>query len=211
MRRFWQLSLFLIMLILPVRAEASVHTAALVIDSGANGEYTNRLLDGLYDRGLHATFLLQGSYVQQNPELVQRIVEEGHEIACKGFSGKSMAHMSRRTIAQELLEFRALLPEGCGMKFLYPPGGISDGVRQVAEVRQLALLGWSVSADVSQTAVQDGDIVHLQDASEQSVQQALALLDVLMEKDFDLCTVSALAKGKNVSIRPGKIYKEFYP
>ena len=53
--------------------------------------------------------------------------------------------MSRRTVASEIMDTQALLPEGCEPVFLRPPGGCcSDAVRQVAEARQLAILSWSV-------------------------------------------------------------------
>ena len=51
--------------------------------------------------------------------------------------------MSRRAIGQELMESRDLLPEDCDPVFFRPPGGfVTDGIRQVAQVRQLALLSW---------------------------------------------------------------------
>ena len=61
--------------------------------------------------------------MQQYPELTERIYQEGHEIGLHGFTHNSMASMSRREIAKELIDSQALLPEGCHPVLLRPPGG----------------------------------------------------------------------------------------
>ena len=145
MRRFLALLFSFSFLVLPVEGAADSKYAALTFDDGPSGKYTRQLLDGLYDRGVQATFLLCGYRMQEYPDITQRIFEEGHEIGYHGYSHKNMKGLSRRDIAQELLDSQALLPEGCSPVFLRPPGGCcSDAVLQVAQARQLAILSWSV-------------------------------------------------------------------
>lgn len=221
MRRIFAVFLSLSFLMLPVRASETKYVA-LTFDDGPSGQYTAQLLDGLYDRGVHGTFLLCGYRVAQYPELAQRIYDEGHEIGFHGYSHKTMKTMSRRAIAQELMDTQALLPQGCRPRFLRPPGGcVSDPVVQVAEARGLPILGWSVDprdwatndAAAIETAVldkiQDGDIVLLHDMSESSVKAALDIVDQLLEEDFEIVTVSELVRVRNVRLIPGKVYKAF--
>ncbi len=221
MRRFLAVLLCLSLLPLPVRS-AEVRYVALTFDDGPSGKYTRQLLDGLYDRGVKATFFLCGYRIQTYPDITQRIFEEGHEIGCHGFSHKSMEKMSRRDIAAEIADTQALLPQGCVTRFLRPPGGVSsDAVRQVAEVRNLPILTWSVDSKDWATKdaaaveaavlekVRDGDIVLLHDMSDSSVQAALDIVDVLLESDFQLVTVSELAKRRGARLKPGREYKKF--
>ena len=221
MRKFLSIFLSLSLLVLPVRAEESKYVA-LTFDDGPSGTYTRALLDGLYDRGVHATFLLCGYRMKDYPDLTRRIYEEGHEIGYHGFTHKSMQSMSRRDIAGELEDSQALLPEGCQPVFLRPPGGCcSDAVRQVAEVRNLAILSWSVdprdwathdTAAVERAVlknVKDGDIVLLHDMSDSSVQAALDIVDVLLDKDYEIVTVSRLVRLRGVKLRPGQVYTRF--
>ena len=223
MRRFLACIALLGLIVLPVRAEETKYVA-LTFDDGPSGKYTRSLLEGLALRGAKATFLLCGYRMEQYPDLTVRIFEEGHEIGYHGFSHKTMRDMSRKTIGQELIDSRALLPEGCEPVFFRPPGGVvTDGVRQVAEARQLALLSWSVdpkdwattSVGSIETAVlkriQDGDIILLHDMSVSSVQAALDVVDVLQEQGFQFVTVSELAKLRKVPIRPGRMYERFPP
>lgn len=145
MRRIFLLCCCLLGLVLPVEAaESSPKYVALTFDDGPSGRFTGRLLDGLKERDAHATFLLCGYRVKQYPNETKRIVAEGHEIGNHGYSHRNMQQLSRREIAQELIDTQALLPD-VNICFIRPPGGCcSDGVRQVAEARNLAILNWSV-------------------------------------------------------------------
>lgn len=224
MRRILACFLLLGVLALPVRAAEDKKYVALTFDDGPSGKYTERLLDGLAFRGARCTFLLCGYRMEQYPELTQRIFDEGHEIGFHGFSHDSMRNMSRRTIGQELIDSGNLLPEDCEPVFFRPPGGfVTDGVRQVAEARQLALLSWSVDpkdwatksvASIEQAVlknVQDGDIVLMHDMTITSVQAALDLVDVLQKEGFRFVTVSELAQLRQARIRPGEVYRNFPP
>ena len=223
MKRFFSCILLLTAVVIPSQA-ASPKYVALTFDDGPSGKYTQSLLDGLALRGVHATFLLCGYRMEQYPDITQRIFEEGHEIGYHGFSHKSMRDMSRKTIGQELIDSRALLPENCDPVFFRPPGGIvTDGVRQVAEARQLALLSWSVDPkDWATTSVgsiesavlkkiRDGDIILLHDMTVSSVQAALDIVDTLQQQGYRFVTVSELAKLRNTPIRPGRMYGKFPP
>ncbi len=223
MRRLAAILLSLCFLALPAQG-AAVQYVALTFDDGPSGKYTRQLLDGLYDRGVHGTFFLCGYRIKDYPDIAQRIYAEGHEIGCHGYSHKRMEGMSRRTIAQEIQDCHALLPEGCQPVLLRPPGGCcSDGVRQVAQARNLAILSWSVdprdwaSDDIAAIEkavldnVRDGDIVLLHDMTTSSVQAALDIVDVLLDEGFAIVTVSELARLRGVSLKPGEVYTCFPP
>ena len=216
---------FLVLPLLVLRVHASeTKYVALTFDDGPSGRFTEALLDGLYDRGARGTFLLCGYRVAQYPELTQRIFDEGHEIGFHGYSHKTMKGMSRRAIAQEIQDTEVLLPEGCHPRFLRPPGGfLSDPVVQVAQARGLPILKWSVDPKdwaTNDTAaieasvlnrIRDGDIVLLHDMSESSVRAALAIVDQLLEEDFEFVTVSELVRIRQASLVPGKEYTAFPP
>lgn len=222
MRRFFALIMTLPFLVLPARAAYGSRYVALTFDDGPSGKYTRRLLDGLYDRGVKATFLLCGYRVQDYPDIARRIFEEGHEIGYHGYSHNSMKTMSRRSIAQELMDTQALLPEGCRPAFFRPPGGLySDAAVQVARARGLAILHWSVdphdweihNEQAIEKAVlgqvQDGDIILLHDMTTASVEAALDIVDALLKQDYEFVTASELARIRGIRPKPGTVYKSF--
>ena len=224
MRRILACVLILSCVAFPAGAAEDEKYVALTFDDGPSGRYTVALLDGLYQREVKATFLLCGYRMAQYPELTQRIFSEGHEIGFHGYTHDSMMNMSRRTIAGELVDSQALLPEDCDPVFLRPPGGCcSDGVRQVAEVRNLCILSWSVdpkdwatrdTAAIERAVlknVKDGDIILLHDMTTSSVQAALDIIDVMQQRGFRFVTASELARIRNVKLKPGKSYASFPP
>lgn len=224
MRRLLIILLSMSFLALPVRAANSTKYVALTFDDGPSGKYTRTLLDGLYDRGAKATFLLCGYRLKDYPDVAQRIFAEGHEIGLHGYSHKNMQNMSRRDIAEELMETQTLLPEGCRPAFFRPPGGLrSDSVLQVAQARGLAILHWSVdphdwecsdSAAIEKKVletVSDGDIILLHDMSDSSVQAALDIVDALLKEDYEFVTVSELARLRGLRPKAGTVYTKFPP
>ena len=222
MRRKFIIFLCLLLLMVPVRADRQEKYLALTFDDGPSGRYTERLLDGLREREVKATFLLCGYRMEDFPGLTKRIFEEGHEIGYHGFSHDNMGTMSRRKIAEELEKSGMLLPEGCRPVFLRPPGGeSSDGVRQVAEVRLLSILKWSVDPRDWEThdaprviekvlgTVRDGDVILMHDMSDSSVTAALEIVDRLQKEGYRFVTVSALSELRGVKLKPGVTYKSF--
>ena len=59
---------------------------ALTFDDGPHPVYTVKLLEGLRERNVRATFFLVGSLVEQHPEIVQQMAEDGHLIGCHTYS-----------------------------------------------------------------------------------------------------------------------------
>ncbi len=222
MRRMLALLISLSFLLLPAQAAELPGCVALTFDDGPSGKYTRQLLDGLYDRGVKATFFLCGYRMKDYPDITQRIYDEGHEIGFHGFSHKSMKQLSRRDIAGELIDSEPLLPQGCRPRFLRPPGGVStDSVRQVAEARNLSILSWSVdprdwatddTAAIETSVLEnihDGDIVLLHDMTSSSVQAALDIIDTLLEENYEFVTVTELVRRRGICLKPGETYTCF--
>ena len=89
----------MLMLCFPVRADAGARYIALTFDDGPSGRFTRRLLDGLQDRNVKATFLLCGYRVEGYPKEAARIIAEGHEIGLHGYSHDPMNTMTESQVA----------------------------------------------------------------------------------------------------------------
>lgn len=224
MRRIFLCLICLSLVLLPAKGAEDVKYVALTFDDGPSGRFTRQLLKGLEARDVKATFLLCGYRMKQYPELTEQIYEAGHEIGCHGYSHSNMQPMSRRDIAGEIEKMQQLLPEGCTMAFLRPPGGCcSDNVRQVAQARGLAILSWSVDPRdwatrdtwaIENTVLQrvkDGDVILLHDMTASSVKAALDIVDKLKGRGFRFVTASRLAVLRGRKLTPGKTYTCFPP
>ncbi|MCI8486600.1 MAG: polysaccharide deacetylase family protein, partial [Clostridia bacterium] len=60
----------------------------LTFDDGPSKTVTPLILDLLKQEDIKATFFVLGNRVEQNPEILKRIFEEGHYIANHGYSHK---------------------------------------------------------------------------------------------------------------------------
>ncbi len=224
MRRLF-LALLCVLFLCPCAASAEGEKyVALTFDDGPSGRFTRELLDGLRARDARATFFLCGYRMETYPEETQRILREGHEIGFHGYSHETMKSMSRRQIAQEIADSRALLPQDCEILWLRPPGGCcSDAVRQVTEVTGLSILEWSVdpkdwaTTDAAAVVrrvvdtVKDGDVILLHDMTDSSVAAALEIVDRLGKQGYRFVTVTELARLRMAYPRPGKTYHSFPP
>lgn len=222
MKRLIALLLCVCLLCFPVRAASGEKLVALSFDDGPSGKYTRRLMAGLEDRNVKATFFLCGYRMAQYPELTEQIFLAGHEIGLHGYSHKPMDTMCRRDITQEIEKSMAMLPEDCKVAFLRSPGGVcGQCVQAVASDKGLAILCWSVdprdwakndAAAIKNEVirnVRDGDVILLHDMSDSSVDAALEIIDELRSQGFRFVTASQLAQARHVPLVPGKKYTRF--
>lgn len=222
LRRFLVLLLCFCLTVLPVQAAGAEKLVAITFDDGPSGRFTRRLLEGLEERGAKATFLLCGYRMEQYPELTEQIFNSGHEIGIHGYSHASMQDMCQNDVSQEIKDTMALLPEGCEVSFLRPPGGLcGKQIQTAAETFGLSILHWSVDPkdwcihdpQVIEkevlSHVADGDVILLHDMSDSSVDAALVIVDELQDQGFRCVTASELAQARNVTLVPGEKYARF--
>ena len=98
----------------------------LTFDDGPS-QFTPQLLDTLKQYNVKATFFVVGSQVKRRPELIRRMLEEGHEVGNHSYSH----HMLRRQSAEEqqadLRKLDTVLRElGATPRFVRPPYGSYD-------------------------------------------------------------------------------------
>ena len=67
---------------------------ALTFDDGPNQNYTEMLLEGLKERGVHATFFLLGKQVEQSPQIVKKMHRDGHLIGNHSYEHVNLSSLS---------------------------------------------------------------------------------------------------------------------
>ncbi|MDQ2636777.1 MAG: polysaccharide deacetylase family protein, partial [Actinomycetota bacterium] len=63
---------------------------ALTFDAGSDRGYTEQILDFLRDNGIKGTFGMTGAFAEQHPDLILRMVNEGHQLINHSWSHGSM-------------------------------------------------------------------------------------------------------------------------
>ncbi len=99
----------------------------LTFDSGYENGYTEKILDILKKNKVKATFFLVGSYLKKNPEIVKRIVKEGHIVGNHTMTHPDMSKIySKEAFNTELKAVEDIYSEITGKKmkkFYRPPEG----------------------------------------------------------------------------------------
>lgn len=75
---------------------------------------TIAILELLRKHGWRSTFFVLGDVVREHPDLVRRMVEEGHELACHGMSHRPVWNATPETFRDELREFREVVTHALG-------------------------------------------------------------------------------------------------
>jgi len=102
---------------------------ALTFDDGPDAENTPALLALLKEREIHATFFCIGNRVVEQPELVKRMVAEGHKIENHTFQHSPVTNLfSVRRLQADLARAQAEIQRCAGRapEFFRPPVGLTN-------------------------------------------------------------------------------------
>ncbi len=100
----------------------------LTFDAGYENGCTAQILDALKKHNAPAAFFLVGNYLEKNPDLVRRMVDEGHIVGNHTMHHADMAGVqTRATFEKELTDLEALFTQITGKnmsKYYRPPQGV---------------------------------------------------------------------------------------
>ncbi|RIA84559.1 Carbohydrate Esterase Family 4 protein [Glomus cerebriforme] len=116
----------------------------LTFDDGPT-EFTNTLLDFLETKNAKVTFFVIGSRVVENPEILQKAVNAGHQIAIHTWSHPALTTQSNEQIIAELKWTEAAIKAAVGItpKYMRPPfGDYDDRVRGIATQLGYKIVIW---------------------------------------------------------------------
>lgn len=187
-------------------AEASkeIRRVAVTFDDGPDPVWTKRLLDGLKERGVQATFFLIGEKIEGNEALLQRMQEEGHLIGNHSYSHVELNRLTESAAQQEIEKTNQAICDATGQRpeYIRPPYGAWEKKKDcpgelMTVYWTLDTMDWSLldTEKVMQRVrgqVKDGDIILFHDIYETSVEAALQTVDDLLEQGYDLVTVDEL-------------------
>lgn len=177
---------------------------ALTFDDGPHPVYTEKLLDGLKERGVKATFFVIGKNIQGNEEVLLRMAREGHVIGNHTWDHTDISSLRDGEACAELEKTNTLIEEIVGQKPAYvrPPFGkwkesLDCLVTMMPVSWTIDPLDWKTGeADrvVKRvvTKASDNDIILLHDYYLSSVGAALEIVDQLQREGFEFVTVEEL-------------------
>ena len=122
----------------------------LTFDAGYENGCTAKILDTLKEKQVPAAFFLVGNYIRRSPDLVRRMVAEGHTVGNHTMHHYDMSRLSdKAAFSKELTDLEALYKETVGQelpKYYRPPQGIySEENLKMAQELGYKTLFWSLA------------------------------------------------------------------
>ena len=181
---------------------------AMTFDDGPHAANTPRLLDMLKQRKIHATFFVVGQCAAEFPDIMKRIVAEGHEIANHSWSHPQLSSMSDSGVRDQLQKTHDAIVQTTGVtpKIMRPPyGAFTARQRSWANgvwgykciLWDVDPLDWKVrnaehvKHEILKATVA-GSIILSHDIHKTTVDAMPETLDGLLAKGFKFVTVSEL-------------------
>lgn len=118
----------------------------LTFDEGYEFGLSGQILDTLKEKGVKAIFFITGDFAKAEPELVQRMIDEGHVVGNHSWKHPNYSGLSVEEAEQDLMKLHDYVKENFNYTmryFRFPAGNFSE--RALAEVQQLGYksLFWS--------------------------------------------------------------------
>lgn len=122
----------------------------LTFDAGYENGYTAKILDVLKEEKVTATFFVVGNYLETSPELVKRMVKEGHIVGNHTYHHPDMSQISsKEAFEEELKSLETLYEEVTGQKmqkyYRPPQGKYSTANLQMAKEMGYTTIFWSLA------------------------------------------------------------------
>jgi peptidoglycan/xylan/chitin deacetylase (PgdA/CDA1 family) len=129
-----------------IAGDASQPYVAMTFDDGPHGSRTLELLEILRKLSVPSTFFIVGSQAERQPEIIERIVLEGHEIGNHTYNHYRLPRIPLEEVAEELNRARDTFQKQIGMRtrLVRPPGGeYNTAIQRVIEQNGYANILWS--------------------------------------------------------------------
>jgi peptidoglycan/xylan/chitin deacetylase (PgdA/CDA1 family) len=194
---------------------------ALTFDDGPQTSVGNQIMDCLAQYGGKVTFFMVGERVAAHVTEVQRMVAEGHEVANHTMNHKYLQSLGASAIQSQVNASNDAIQSVCGVRptLLRLPGGNYNAT--VLANTGMPMIQWNIDTldwktrDTASTVskvlnnVKDGDIVLMHELYTATGNAAVQIIPELVNRGYQLVTVSEMAAAKGYTLEAGKLYSSF--
>lgn len=177
---------------------------SLMINVYWGSEYIEPILKVLEEKQVKCTFFVGGTWVRDNPELLKKIYQNGHEIASHGYNHKEHGKLSLEQNLTEMQKTHKLVKDAIGydITLFAPPGGsYNKATVQAAESLNYTTIMWtrdtidwrdqnaSIIFDRATKNMAGGDLI-LMHPKEKTLEALPNIIDNAKNKGLQCTTVS---------------------
>lgn len=196
----------------PVRSvNTTENRVALTFDISWGEKTLEPVLRVLAEEGVRCTFFVSGTWSATHPDLLRRIVADGHEIGSHGHRHLNYSRYPREVVLDNLRQAHTIIKEIAGVEpvlFRPPNGDFNDTVIEAGlEMGYTTVLWDTDSLDWKNPGVDfmvkrvssrthPGDIIlmHASDSAKETSEALPLVIKAIRSKGFEILTVTALLR-----------------
>lgn len=194
---------------------------ALTYDDGPS-KYTKEILDLLKENNSAATFFVLGSQASKYEETVKQMIENGNQIGNHSYDHKRLTLLNDEELFDQINKTDNLIYEIAMYRpfVMRPPYGSTT--EALKEKIQKPIINWSIDTrdwesrnaeaitQIIYENVKDGDIILMHDLYESSLEASKTVIPELINRGYQLVTISELSESREVILRAGQTYYKIY-
>lgn len=118
----------------------------LTFDEGYENGYTPTILDTLKEKNVKAIFFVTYDFVKDNPELIERMIDEGHIIGNHSYRHYTMDEVSEDVATEEIMYLDEYMKKNFNYRmtlFRFPKGEFSENTLALANSLGYKSVFWS--------------------------------------------------------------------
>ena len=131
----------------------------LTFDCGYENGYTFKVLDTLKEKNVSAAFFCTLDHIEAEPELISRMIKEGHIVGNHSTNHPNFSKISRTQMAEEIEECDNYLRRNFGYTspyFRFPEGAYNENALDLVESLGYKSVFWSLAYSDWDTSKQKG-------------------------------------------------------
>lgn len=203
------------------KIDPSKPMVAITFDDGP-GKATTKILNTLEKYNVVATFFDLGSNMLNSPSTVKREEKIGCEVGSHTYSHKNLNKLSASAIQEDMKKAENAFEKVLGHKphLVRPPYGNANAT--VKSALKYPLINWdidtldwksrnadSIMKEIHKYKDYDGRIILMHGIYDSTAEAVAKLVPELINKGYQLVTVSEMAKYKDVTLKAGTVYLNF--
>lgn len=195
---------------------------ALTFDDGPNGKTTIPILDTLEKYNSVGTFFVLGNRVSHNKEILERMIAEGSEVGNHTYNHKKLTSLSTEDVKWQIKSTQDIIFDTISItpKVMRPTYGAYDDT--LKSTLDMPMILWSIDTldwkyrDTNRVVksildnVTDGDIILMHDLYESTANAVEKVVPELIDRGFQLVTVSELYEARGKTLESGKTYNHVH-
>ena len=175
----------------------------LTFDCGWENGYTLKILDALKEKNVTAAFFCTLEHIKSEPELIARMINEGHVVGNHSANHPDFSAISRQQMADEILECDNYLRQNFGYTsqfFRFPEGSYTENALEFVSSMGYTSVFWSCSyadwdvndtkgADYAfekiSTRIHPGAVILLHSVSPDNAEAIVRIIDYARENGYE--------------------------